>query len=221
MCGRYVAATPPAVLAEELLVDEVVLPDGELPLRWNVAPTMPVYAVAEGRDGRRRLGTFLWGFRSKGESLLINARSETLAEKPSFREAFVGRRCLVPSDGFYEWRGKQPFHVRRRDGRPMVFAGLWSRFGDDTTCAIVTTAANATLSAVHHRMPVILEGPEQWGAWLDRDERDLVALEALLRPAPDGSVELVPVSPAVNNVRNDGPELLRPADPFPTQESLL
>jgi len=215
MCGRYVAATTPAVLAEELLVDEVVLPDGELPLRWNVAPTMPVYAVAEGGDGRRRLGTFTWGFKSRGESLLINARAETLGEKPSFREAFAVRRCLVPSDGFYEWRD------RRSDGNLMVFAGIWSRFGDDKTCAIVTTAANATLAPVHHRMPVILDGPDAWAQWLDRAQHDPFALADLLRPAPDDAVELVTVSAAVNNVRHDGPELIEPADPLPEQGSLL
>ena len=225
MCGRFVAATPPSVLADELLVDEVVLPDGELPLRWNVAPTADVYGVADGRDGRRRLGVFRWGFPGTAadgrELLLFNARSETLAEKPTFRDAFRSRRCLVPSDGFYEWRDRRPFHVRRRDGRPMVFAGLWQRFGDTRACTIVTTSANATLAAVHDRMPVILDGPEEWADWLDRAAHDTDALRHLLRPSPDDTVELVAVGPAVGNVRNDGPELLTPADPAPEQQQLI
>lgn len=202
-----------------LRVDEVVAePLGE---RYNVAPTDPVHAVAE-HGGVRRLGTFRWGLVPpwaedlRAGSRMINARAETLRDKPAFRRAFERRRCLVVADGFYEWSGGHAYHLRPRARPPVLaFAGLWETWrggGPDAvvrSCAVVTTTANVTMAAVHDRMPVVL-APEAWDRWLDPDERDLDALAALLVPAPEDLLELVPVGPAVGNVRNDGPSLLDP-----------
>lgn len=227
MCGRYISATPPADLAAELGVTEVRADD--LGARYNVAPTDPVYAVATGSDGQRRLGTFRWGLvpswsrDAAGGARMINARAETLADKPAFRRALERRRCLVPADGFYEWLRaggeRLPFHLRRNDGGILCFAGLWEVWrppGDDDaallrTCTIITTGANAALAPIHDRMPVILP-PETWDTWLDRSVTAPADVLPLLRPAPDDLLERTPVSKLVNNVRNDGPELLAPAE---------
>jgi putative SOS response-associated peptidase YedK len=227
MCGRYIAATPPADLAAELGVTDVR--SGDLGLRFNVAPTDPVYAVAVGSDGARRLGTFRWGLvpswskDAKGGAKMINARAETVTAKPAFKKALARRRCLVPADGFYEWlrvgSDRQPFHLAPKDGGIICFAGLWEvwRPDDDPeaellrTCTIITTDANATLRPIHDRMPVILPR-EAWDTWLDRSVTDPDAVFPLLAPAPDDLLERTPVSKLVNNVRNDGPELLAPAD---------
>lgn len=227
MCGRYVAATPPAELAAQLGVTEVRAED--LGPRYNVAPTMPVYAVAESH-GIRSLGTFRWGLVpswAKDASIgskLINARAESVADKPAFRNALARRRCLIPADGFYEWerqgpKRRQPFYLRARDGRPLTFAGLWEVWRDPQepdgelvrTCTIVTTGANAEAGRVHNRMPVLL-APSTWDAWLDRDNHDVASLQGLLVPAPDGTLELQPVSNAVNDVRHEGPSLLDPSE---------
>lgn len=223
VCGRFVAATPPLLLAEEFHVDEVRLDDPPPP-SWNVAPTDRVVAVAE-HGGRRLLGAFRWGLvpswarDTTGAARMINARAETLTEKPAFREAFGRRRCLVPADGFYEWRLttgglKQPVFISA--GRPIAFAGLWESWRDPgapsgaaplRTCAIVTTTANARLSDLHSRMPVVLDR-EVWAAWLDPAERDVAFLTTLLTPAPDDLLDVRDASRLVNDVRNDGPELL-------------
>ena len=152
---------------------------------------------------------------------LINARSETAAEKPSFRSAYARRRCIVPVDGFYEWRAvpgrrtKQPVYIHAPGGAPLALAGLWESWHDPTapedapavsTCAILTTDANTRLAPVHDRMPVILDEPS-WGAWLD-PATDAAVLAPLLVPAPDGLLTMHPVSTAVNNVRNKGVELI-------------
>lgn len=226
MCGRYVSSMPPADLAAYLHVDEVKADD--LPQSWNVAPTDPVYAAAESKDGVRQLGTFKWGLvpswskDPKGGARMINARSETLLDKPAFRKAFEARRCLIPADGFYEWlrrddRPKQPVFVRRRDGAPMVFAGLWEVWRDPEepespwlrTCTVITTEANALVAPVHDRMPVILQ-PDAFDAWTDRDNKDAAALHRLLAPIDPDVLELWPVSDRVNSVRNNGPELIEP-----------
>jgi putative SOS response-associated peptidase YedK len=249
MCGRYASSSSLTDLAEVFEVEEVRTEP--LPLRYNVAPTLDVYAVAiRGRTDRvkgprRALGTFRWGLVpswAKDPSVgsrMINARSEGLDEKPAYRAALERRRCLIPADAFYEWQrrsrsdgspaGTLPHVIHRRDGQPMAFAGLWevwrppsatgtASLGPDgllSTCAIVTTSANDLLAPVHHRMPVVL-APGDWGTWLDPASPP-AAVKDLLVPAPSSWFDLYPVSTLVNNVRNDGPELLDPLPPAPVR----
>lgn len=229
MCGRFVAATPPSVLAERFVVDEVVVDDR--PPSWNVAPTADVYAVALSRQGSRRLGTLRWGLvpswadNPGGGARHINARAETVATNGVFREPFARRRCIVPADGFYEWRAatepgdtKQPFFIRPADGRPIALAGLWDAWRDAEgrwlrTCTIVTTKANAVVAPLHDRMPVILREAD-WAGWLDTGALDVRGARGLLAPAADDVLVRHPVSTVVNSARNDGPELVEilPAD---------
>ena len=245
MCGRFTSRTPATDLAEYFGVDEVVATD--LGARFNVAPTDDVYAVAESHDGTtRRLGTFRWGlipFWAKDEKVgarMINARVESLVDKPAFRRPFERRRCIIPADGFYEWERvsasrKQPWYIRRLDGKPLAFAGLWDSWrppgGDDAageeparlrSCVIITGEPNERVARLHDRMPVVLP-PEAWDAWLDPANHDVASLQGLLVPAPAELFELVAVSTAVNDVRNDGPELIEPAEPVEpaTPETLL
>jgi putative SOS response-associated peptidase YedK len=151
---------------------------------------------------------------------MINARSETVAEKPSFRAAFKRRRCLIPADGFYEWKKvgkrKQPYYVRRVDGEPFAFAGLWEHWeGPDETviesCTILTTEPNADIRPLHNRMPVILDPPD-YDLWLDPDTSDLETLAPLMRPYPDGKLEAVQVSTLVNNPMNDEARCIEPIE---------
>lgn len=238
MCGRYTSTSPPAVLAEQFAVDDVKLEE-DLEPRWNVAPTLPVLVVAESRSsGRRRLGTMRWGLVpswAKDISIgnkMINARAESVADKPAYRRALSRRRCIIPADAFYEWkvvgessgaRGskkklKQPYAIARADGRPLAFAGLWEVWHDPEdrdgeplrSCVIITTKANDALSAIHDRMPVVLE-PEDWGRWLDPKVEDADAVTGLLVPAPSEDFVLWPVRPLVNSPGNEGPELVEPA----------
>ena len=228
MCGRFVATATPSQLADYLRVDEVRTE--ALDASWNVAPTDEVYAVAENREERRLLGTYKWGLvpfwskTDKGGPKMINARAETLTSK--FRRTFERRRCLLPADGFYEWEKledgtKQPWFIVRADGAPMVFAGLWEVWKpegaseDDEplrTCSIVTTAANDLLASIHDRMPLVL-GPSEWDLWLDRDITDPGRLQHLLRPTDPRLFDMFEVSKAVNSVRNNSGELVRPINP--------
>ena len=171
--------------------------------------------------GARHFVLVRWGLipswaKEEPQSLLINARAETIAEKPSFRGAFRHRRCLMPADGFYEWRAmgkgpKQPYYIRRRDRHPFAMAAIWDNWmpangSEIETCAVVTTEANATLGPIHHRMPVILD-EKDWDLWLD-PEATPKELAALMKPAPDDLLEAIPVSDAVNRVANDNPGLV-------------
>ena len=229
VCGRYTSTTSPADLAAYFDVDEVVADD--LGPRYNVAPTDEVYAVAQSKtSGERRLGTFKWGlvpFFAKdagGGARMINARAESLLEKPAFKRSFERYRCIVPADGFYEWEAvegrkkKQPWYFHRRDGDVLAFAGLWASWrpqkdsdeGRVLSCTIITGEPNALVAPVHDRMPVMLP-PSAWAEWLDPTNDDLDALRALLVPAPADLFEAVPVVDAVSDVRNDGPHLLEPA----------
>jgi putative SOS response-associated peptidase YedK len=221
MCGRYTSTTSADDLAAWFAADLAV---ADRPPRYNVAPTDEVYAVAE-HDRRRRVGLLRWGLvppwaeSPRVGSRMINARAETLLDKDVFRRPLERRRCLVPADGFYEWTtraggGKQAWHLRPRDGGVLAFAGLWEswrpRGGDGervVSATIVTTAANATVTPVHDRMPVCLPAAA-WGEWLDPANDDLLGLTPLLVPAPEDLLEVRPVGPAVGNVANDGPELL-------------
>jgi putative SOS response-associated peptidase YedK len=235
MCGRYTSTSTATELATAFDVEEVRTE--ELPLRYNVAPTQPVYAVAEGRveQGRRlrQLGAFRWGLIpswAKDPSVgsrMINARAETVATRTAYRDALARRRCVIPADGFYEWqvteddsgrRHKVPHLIRHRDGSPLAFAGLWEVWRGDPdgsplrSCVIITTTANELLAPLHDRMPVVLP-PEAWDSWLDRAHDDVPTLRGLLVPAPAVDFEAYPVGTLVNNVANDGPELARPAPP--------
>ena len=242
MCGRYTSTSTIKDLAEIFEVDDVRTE--ELPPRYNVAPTLPVYAVAlrsakAGDEGgpRRALGTFRWGLVpswAKDPAIgnrLINARAEGITAKPAFRAAVARRRCIIPADAFYEWQrrtnrdgkpvGKLPYAVRRRDGQPMAFAGLWEVWRADDqpdsellrTCVIVTTAANEIMAPIHDRMPVVL-APGDWAAWLD-PATDAAKVAGLMVPAPSDWFEAYPVSTLVNKVTNEGPDLLVPLPPPP------
>ncbi|MFZ9629948.1 MAG: SOS response-associated peptidase [Ilumatobacteraceae bacterium] len=226
MCGRFVATTSPTALAE---VFDAEPPDTVLASRYNVAPTTDVYGVVEGADRARRIAVFRWGLvpswardASIG-SRLINARGETLVEKPSFARSFTTRRLIVPMDGFYEWqppaspRGpKRPVFVHRRDGAPIAAAGLWAAWKDPAvssdaawlhSCTIITTAANALMAPVHDRMPVVLERRD-WDEWLDPANHDTASLVDLLVPAADEVLTRYEVGTAVNKVQHDDPSLI-------------
>lgn len=204
MCGRYSASRPPDLTAETYAAAVV---DDPPPPSWNVAPTDPVSVVVR-RDGRRELRTLRWGLvpswapDERGGAKMINARAETVAAKPAFRTALERRRCLVPADGWYEWRDRRP-HFIHGDG-PIAFAGLYERRGELRTFTIVTTAAAEDIAHLHDRMPVVLP-PDEWAAWLDPWCEDPVAL---LRPRT--GFRAYEVSPAVNSVRNNGPSLVEP-----------
>jgi putative SOS response-associated peptidase YedK len=199
----------------------------DIPLapRYNIAPSQPI-VVLLGSDPRT-LTVVLWGlvpFWAKNPSIgsrLINARAETVDEKPAFRTSFKSKRCLILADGFFEWmkvpgrREKTPMHISLKDGRVFAFAGLWSHWqGPDgtelTTATIITTSPNALVSDIHNRMPAIL-APEVHSLWLDTAHFERSRLKELLRPFPAEEMRAVPVSRAVNNVRHDAPDCIEPA----------
>jgi putative SOS response-associated peptidase YedK len=174
-------------------------------------------ATVRSTDEGRVLVPAFWGLVppwSKEPNAFANASAETVAARPAFRDAFHKRWCLIPADGFYEWKPmpgpKQPFYYRLRDGGLFAFAGLWESWRDSATCALITTAANSLVRRVHPRMPVIL-GPNAWDVWLDNDARP-EDLQALLRPYAAGAMEAFPVSPRVNRGREEGPDLIRPIE---------
>jgi putative SOS response-associated peptidase YedK len=227
MCGRFTLRTPLTVLAQQFLFDLGDLSAAtQVSPRFNIAPTQTVAAVRRSEPaGKRELALFYWGLipswakDSKIASSLINARSETLAEKPAFRTALARRRCLVLADGFYEWKkeGKQklPYYFQLADEKPFAFAGLWDRWrgpevdGDEPleSCTIVTTAANELCQPFHDRMPVILD-PADYDLWLDPSITDSQCVLPLLAPYPASQMQTRLVNPRVNNVRNDDPGVL-------------
>jgi putative SOS response-associated peptidase YedK len=250
MCGRYASSRKPEDLIEEF---EVVDNRIEKPLDadYNVAPTKEVYAVVERRPSKdseeppqRQLRTLRWGLVPSWAkdpaigSRMINARMETVAEKPSFKRAFAVRRCLLPADGYFEWYPtsrtgrngkplKQPFFIRPADGGILAMAGLYEIWRDPTrdeddpdrfrwTCTVLTTQAEDAVGHIHDRMPLMVE-PDRWAAWLDPEVSGKDDLLPLLVPAAPGQLEAYPVATLVNNVRNNGPELL---EPLPLEESL-
>jgi len=218
MCGRFVIELTPDLATRFFGLDEV--PD--LPPRYNIAPTQSVPVIREASDGSRRLSMMRWGLvpswaKDIGDGL-INARSETINEKPSFRQAFRQRRCIVVASGFYEWsrvEGKKvPHYVKMIDVGPMPFAGIWEAWCSPDgqvmeSCAILTTSANAAVAPIHDRMPVILH-PDELGLWLDRQVLDAERLTTLFAPYPAGKLEAYQVSMLVNNVAHDGPECIAP-----------
>lgn len=216
MCGRY---------ARFSALDRLLRPLGaqwegpDLFPNYNTAPGQPVLAVRQ-RDAHREAVLLRWGLIptwAKDKAVgyrMINARAEGIADKPAFRQPFRHRRCLIPADGFYEWRQengrKQPYYIHRTDGRPMVFAGLWSRWhGSEIieSCAIITGRPNAVVAPIHDRMPIILE-PADYAAWLESDNPLL--LQQLLQPLPAELLEAYPVGLAVNRPANGGSGLIAP-----------
>jgi putative SOS response-associated peptidase YedK len=213
MCGRFTLRTPNSILLEEFQIQMV----NERPLleRFNVAPTQDIPVVRDTEHGREltwmRWGLIpSWAKDPKSGPLLINARAETAAEKPAFRSAFKSSRCLIPADGFYEWkkvaRRKQPYHIRRADGRPFAFAGLWSKRRELESCTILTTDANELVRPMHDRMPVILS-PGDYANWLDLDVEDP---HRLMKQLPASEMVAVPVNPIANNARNEGADCVEP-----------
>ncbi|MEY2426020.1 MAG: hypothetical protein QOI61_1592 [Actinomycetota bacterium] len=233
MCGRYVSATAASKLAEEFHVDELRVEDlGE---RYNVAPTLDVYAIVTTNEGKRRMGSLRWGLVpgfAKDETIgnrMINLRADTVLQRPAFTKLLDQRRCIVPADGFYEWQKteipgqkklkRQPFYITSADGGPIAFAGLWDRWTppeqrgkDDAvqlrTVTLITSEPNELVGKIHDRMVVCLP-EEAWDAWLDpavgKDEA-----AKLLVPIPSSKLRAYPVVPLVSNVKNEGPELLEP-----------
>jgi putative SOS response-associated peptidase YedK len=221
MCGRFTQERSTSELAEIFGAEPLA---DELGQRYNVAPTDEALVVVQ-RDDRRAITAYRWGLiphwadDAKVGSRMINARTETLLTSPAFRDAFVRKRCLVPVDGFYEWKRegtvRQPYRVVRRDGSPLVLAGLWSGWRDpatDTvrrTFTIVTTTPNEALADLHDRMPVVLSDGD-WARWLDPRPADPSELRGLLAPNESVELDVFAVSRAVNDVRRDGPELIAP-----------
>ncbi len=235
MCGRFVSASSPERIAEYF---GAAFEGETLGESFNVAPTNDIYAVVAGPDGKPRLEVFHWGLipvwakEIKVGYKMINARSETLMNKPAYKGVFKKSRCIIPMDGFYEWQAgapggpvtksgkpaKQPMYINRLDGEPLAVAGLWSAWRDPAgdpaadwlhSATVVTTSANGTMSPIHDRMPVILP-QSAWEDWLDPENQDLESLSGLLLPASDSLLTVRAVSTEVNNVRNKGSELIDP-----------
>ena len=219
MCGRYAITTAPEAMRRLFMYRE--MPD--FPPRYNVAPSQPV-PVVRLWEGERQFALMRWGLipgfvkDPRTISLLFNARGETVNDRPAFKNAMRRRRCLIPADGFYEWKrdgsSNRPYFVRRKGGGPLAFAGLWETWigpnGEELdTAAIVTTDASAPIRAIHHRMPAILE-PAAWDMWLDTARVDERMAAALIAPASDDLLEVYEVSPAVNRASHDGPALIAP-----------
>lgn len=226
MCGRFALMTPTEMLVKLFDVPETAVESlpPSIP-RYNIAPTQPVVAIRLDENGERDLTFFHWGLIPSWSkdiqmgSRMINARSETVTEKPSFRNAFKRRRCLIPADGFYEWQkqadGKQPMFIRPSEGgeRPFALAGLWEFWSDPDggtiqSCTILTTTPNELMASIHNRMPVIVE-PEDFDLWLNPEPDPEQGLH-LLRPYPAEKMVAYPVSTVVNNPRNDVPECVQP-----------
>ena len=218
MCGRFTLT----VEARAILAEFGVAAPMEYRARYNIAPTQPVLAVTQGENGWVT-GQLIWGLvpswakERRAAQLRINARAETAMTKPSFRESFHNRRCLILADGFFEWQGegkyRRPMLIKRRDGRPYAFAGLWDawRATDQPavyTCTILTTEANAAIRPIHDRQPVMLN-PREREVWLDADSTP-ARLSAVLQPSPVEDLEVFAVSSLVNSPHNDVPECVSP-----------
>ncbi|MDH3426678.1 MAG: SOS response-associated peptidase [Acidimicrobiia bacterium] len=224
MCGRYALTQSPSAYADWFGVDAIKTE--ALEPNYNVAPTDPVYAVAE-YDDERQLGVFRWGLLPwfskdrRQAARHINARIETVAQKASFKDSFATKRCLIPADGFYEWerlgedKGKLPHFIHADDDGPIAFAGLWATWKDPETeekvrtCTILTGPPDATVKPLHDRMPVILE-PALWDGWLDLDLQDPDQVHKLLAGRKAVPLAEHAVSTLVNSVKNNLPELIEP-----------
>ena len=221
MCGRFTLVADPNDLREAFPWLNI---PGDIQPRYNIAPSQPVAVIPN--DGKNTLDYFLWGLIPSWAkdpqigSRMINARAETLQEKPSFKNAFRRRRCLIPASGFYEWQAlpgqktKTPMYIRLREDRPFALAGLWENWNAPDgsrilSCTIITTQPNALLQDIHNRMPVILP-PEAYSIWLEEGEPDLKTLQALLQPYPAEAMQAYPVSTLVNSPGNDSPQCPHP-----------
>ncbi|HEY6896296.1 MAG TPA: SOS response-associated peptidase [Rhodocyclaceae bacterium] len=220
MCGRYALHGPQTQLQEYFSTQ--AWPD--FPDRYNITPTLLVPVIRQSPEGQRVAHLLRWGLVpnwSKDPSIgqkLNNARGETVAEKPSFRDAFTRRRCIVPASGFYEWktegRHKQPYYIRFKSGEPLAMAGLWESWRDPEgqivrTFCVITTGPNEVMQPIHERMPVLLR-PGDFAAWLDPAVDAAHSLGALIAPFAAEGMEAWPVSRQVSNAREEGPDLIRP-----------
>lgn len=220
MCGRFAITLPSDAMAQLF----AARPANDLPdvPNYNVCPTTQIHAIWS-EDGNRRLDAMRWGFlphwykTTNGGPLLINARAETIAQKPAFKAACRARRCILPASGFYEWTkdaegGRDPWFIQAKSDVPLTFAGIWQDWssGDEQyrTCAIVTTGANESMSRIHHRMPVLLD-PDDWGLWLGEAGKGAAHL---MRAAPQDALTFHRVSRSVNSNRSSGPELIEPLE---------
>jgi putative SOS response-associated peptidase YedK len=226
MCARFTLTARPDLISQLFDLDLLL----DIHPRYNVAPTQDVLAVRTAADGEREFARLRWGLipswsndASIGNKLL-NARSETIAEKPSFRDAIRKRRCLIAADGFYEWktenRHKQPYFIHFPDRKPFAFAGIWERWHADDgklveSCSILTTAANDLLKPLHERMPVIL-AKQDYPLWLDSHVTDAAEVQPLLRALPADALQLYAVTPKVNNARFDEPQFVEPLNQEPS-----
>jgi putative SOS response-associated peptidase YedK len=219
MCGRYLIISSPEAIRRLFRYPE----QPNFPARYNIAPTQPV-PIVRIADGQRQFALVRWGFipawvkDPRTFTLLINARGDSVNDKPAFRNAMKRRRCLIPADGFYEWRAaggrKRPYVVRPRDGGPIAFAGLWESWmgpnGEEMeTAAIITTQASRDIVHTHDRMPVIVP-PDAFDFWLDCTNVDALTAAAVIAPARAGLLEAYEISGAVNRVANDSPALIEP-----------
>ncbi len=221
MCGRFTLASDTETLTQTFIVFDI--PANMAP-RYNISPTQNVAVIA---NTEKQIDFFHWGlipFWAKEPGIgnrMINARAETLAEKPSFRNAYKRRRCLILADGYYEWqkvpgeRLKQPVYIRLKSQKPFAFAGLWEVWNADgmdepiRSCTIVTCAPNAFLENIHHRMPVILP-QDAYAQWLSADEQSAAVLQPLLTSYPGEEMDAYPVSRFVNRPQNDSPTCIEP-----------
>jgi putative SOS response-associated peptidase YedK len=224
MCGRYRLSRRKQVIEDHF---DSISGEEDWSPRYNVAPTQPVPIIRQHpKEPRRELSLVRWGLipswakDASGAAGMINARSETAPTKPAFRDALKSRRCIVPADGFYEWSrtraGKQPYCFEVNDGELFVFAGLWERWKDPggnwiRTCSILTTTPNAVTSAVHDRMPVILE-PDAYDLWLDPGFNDVAAVSEMLKPYDARLMRSYPVSTRINQAVNDDADCAKPVE---------
>ena len=231
MCGRYALNVTTSELIDAFDIQmgiPQVLP--QLPADWNITPTKQIYLIRNSERDLRELATASWGIIApwskddesalKSQSSAINARSETLDEKPTFKSAFRSRRCLIPADGYYEWATelgpyptKQPFYISAKNQHPIAFAGIWDRWVSPSgrvvdSCAIITREAVDFLGEIHHRMPTFLP-KNRWRDWLRKDLNSVSEIRSLMTlPSPATGLQAWPVSPRVNSIRNNGPELI-------------
>ncbi|RNB79041.1 SOS response-associated peptidase [Brevibacillus panacihumi] len=219
MCGRFTFVVSPDEIMERFELDSIPF---DLPPRYNIAPGQNIPAIIEDK-GQRRIGQLRWGLvpswasDAKGGYKMINARAETLTEKPAFRRLFERKRCIIPADGFYEWQqrpsGKQPMRIMMRNGEPFAFAGLFDTWSSPEgekihTCTIITTRPNEVLKDIHDRMPVILRQEDE-EIWLDRERYDASLLQSLLVPYDPDQMRAYPVPAMVGSPKNDMPECIQ------------
>lgn len=218
MCGRFVLTTTTEQIRQSFGVSDVP----SIAARYNIAPTQDIVAICQNGDGYRHVRTFRWGLVphwAKDAAIgdkMINARSETVHDKPSFRQPIRFHRCLVPASGFVEWMrqpdgSKQPFYIQRKDGKLLAMAGIWDTWKGPqqviASCSILTTTANSLVARLHDRMPVLLS-PSEYDQWLDRGITDPQQLKGMYAPYPAEPLQAIPISDLINNPRHDSPDCL-------------